>query len=456
MLQLSPARKNKICLTDYNSALDIAGRTLISNFGSFELAVLEEILFSSLKISLKKLARSLSASESDLSEILHSFATGGLLSIEGDAITVDKERRKYFEFEIQRFDDHFRPDLDFTQGLLKKVPIHVLPSWYSLPRSSNNIFESVIEKHLLSPQIYQRYLNELNFGDSVIQGILDDVLNSKDLRMSSSDLIAKYNLSRADFEEIMLLLEFNLAAFVSYVKEDDHWHEVVSPLYEWSQYLKFLKQTEAPPIETPETIVLLREGYSPFLEDASCLLLEIQSKPLDLTAPLSFKGLDQPYLERLIAKLCQVRLAEKTSGKLKALEWATDFCKLSPEEKSLLFYRHPHNRILSKNLPMAITTERNIREAEKAVRRILHGKWVYLEDLIKGACVALSEDSVSVLKKTGRHWNYTIPCYSDAEKELIRATLFELLFEAGLIAVGTHDGKDCLAVTPFGRFFFES
>ena len=69
----------------------------------------------------------------------------------------------------------FQPDMEFLQGLLKKVPIHCLPAWHAVPRTSNNIFESLVEKYLLSPQIFQRYLSELHFSHPVAISLMNDL-----------------------------------------------------------------------------------------------------------------------------------------------------------------------------------------------------------------------------------------------------------------------------------------
>lgn len=440
----------------------------MSDFTPFDLEVIEEILFSPLKISVKKLARSLNASDEKLLPILEVFSKAGLLAFEGDSIVVDKEMRKYFEFQIQRFDADFKPDMEFIQGLLKKVPIHVLPAWYSLPRSTNNIFESVVEKHLLSPHIYQRYLLDLNFGDSKVQGIMDDVLNSPEFRVSSSDLISKYNLTRPDFEEIMLLLEFNFACCVSYVKEEDHWHEIVTPLYEWGQYLRFLKETEAQPIQETHKIVKRRERDYAFLEDASAILSSLGKKGMPLEPLSAFASIcklpfetpeeissSQNYLSHLIEKICLVRLADRSNDRLFPLEPAVEFLEMNLESRALYLYRHSQNRILSRSLPPEVATERNVRESEKAIRRVLRSGWIYMDDFLKGVHIALSEASVVMLKKIGKQWRYTLPVYTQAEQEVIRTTIFELLFEAGLVSVGTLDGRECFTVTAFGRFFFE-
>src|SRR5574338_19380 len=101
MLELSPARKNKVNLADYNCQQDIENRILMSDFSTLDIEVLEEILYSPLKISLKKLSLT------------------GLVSIQDDAILVDKEKRKYFEFQIHRFDSQFKPDMEYIQGILR-------------------------------------------------------------------------------------------------------------------------------------------------------------------------------------------------------------------------------------------------------------------------------------------------------------------------------------------------
>ena len=368
MLELSPARKNKVNLADYNSQQDINNRIMMSDFTPFEHRILEEILFSPLKFSLKKLCRSTESEEKDLAPVLEKLQKAGLISIEEDTIFLDKEMRKYFEFQITRFDPDFKPDMEFLQHLLKKVPIHVLPIWYSIPRTSNNIFGSILEKYFLSPQIFTRYLGELHLGNPSINGIIEDVYSAPNFQVSSSDLIAKYNLSRHDFEEIMVLLEFNFVCCLFYVKEDDHWIESVSPFYEWRQYLLFVQQSTTPCIEPSEEISCQRPRDFSFVEDMGVLLLKTKQKPLSVLswkkgtplplpviqelAPLiqlpaySVKELmvAQPYLTRLIEKLCLLKLTDLVDGHLYAMDAAKEWLELSSENRALYLYRHPLNQ----------------------------------------------------------------------------------------------------------------
>ncbi len=67
---------------------------------------------------------------------------------------VDKDVRKYFEAKVEKFDEDFQPNLDFLQSILNKVSIHTLPLWYPIPRSTDNIFASIIETYFSTPKIY--------------------------------------------------------------------------------------------------------------------------------------------------------------------------------------------------------------------------------------------------------------------------------------------------------------
>ena len=60
MLEISLIKKNKICLEDYNYKQDIENRLLISQLSALDLELLQEILYSPLKIAFQDLSQSLS------------------------------------------------------------------------------------------------------------------------------------------------------------------------------------------------------------------------------------------------------------------------------------------------------------------------------------------------------------------------------------------------------------
>ena len=144
----NPARKTKIELEDYPYRQDIEYRLLMSDLTLFEVDVIQEILYSSLSIPLNHLLEELNISRDKLAPILEKLTKMKLLQVHGDTIEVNKEMRKYYESQMPKFDDNFHADMNYLRGLLSKVPIHVLPLWYLIPRSSDDIFSSIIEKFL--------------------------------------------------------------------------------------------------------------------------------------------------------------------------------------------------------------------------------------------------------------------------------------------------------------------
>ena len=426
MLELGVNRKNKVHLSDYNCQQDIENRSLLADLSFFEHEVLQEIFFSPLKFSLKKLSRSLNCQEAALSPLLDKLAKSTLLSIQGDTVLVDKEMRKYFEFHMKRFDLDFKPDMEYLQGILRKVPIHLLPNWYAIPRTSNNIFESLVEKYLLTPQYFQRYLSELSFVNPIAHRILQDVFSAPDFKITSSDLITKYNLKRQEFEEILLILEFSFVCCVTYTKGEDLWTEWVTPFHEWHEYLRFLKTTEVFSIPAAKEIVRKAKADFAFIEELS----------------QSFSSFLVPFEKKDLLQLLDQKTIE-------------EFLSLNLEKRALYLYRHPLIKSLDAPLFKEMISEKNVREAEKSIRRVLKKQWVFFDEFIKGAIVCLNDDSLISLKKVGKSWKYTLPSYSEKELSFIQLVVLEWLFEVGMVAPGICDGRDCFSVTPFGRFFFE-
>lgn len=458
MIELTAVKKNKITLSDYNYRRDIENRLLMADFTTFEVAVLEEILYSPIKAPIRKMAKNLDKSEEELLPVLQKLSKTGLLIIEGDSIVVDKEARKYFETEIEKFEADFTPGMEFLQNLLKKVPIHVLPIWYSIPRTSNNIFDSLVEKYLLTPQIFQRYMIELNFGDPVLSAMAQDVLRSPEFSLPAQELMAKYEISREKFEENMLILELHFVCCLGYQKVNDIWEERVTPFHEWREYLAFLKNTATASIADSSKIQRYRPHDFSFIEDMTAVLQLVKKQPTPLNpkgyAALASRLQEVPpnphYLDQIVHKLQLLKLAEVVDGKLAAAEPSTEWLEMRVENRALYLYRHPLNKIQS----MEQMSEKIIREAEKSILRILHTGWVLFEDFNKGVIVPLGDHTSATLKKCGKGWKYALPEYTPEERALLHAVVFEWLFEAGITGTGTYQGQECFTVTPFGQSLF--
>ncbi|MDE3055084.1 MAG: hypothetical protein KGI80_00085 [Verrucomicrobiota bacterium] len=446
MLELTAVKKQRIQLSDYDYQKDIAHRILLAEASDFDLEVIEEILFSPLRVSYKKIARHMECTEEKLLLLLQKLKEVGLVTFEGDQILIDKESRKHFEFFISRFDPAFRPDFDAIQALLRRVPIHLLPSWYALPRTSNNIFTSILEKYLLTPQIFQRYLAELHFNDPVISRIVKDLFAAPDYTLSARDVMTRYKLSRPHFAEVALLLEFHFIAYLSYRKEEGRWVEFLTPFYEWHNYLRFLKETEPMPLDKKKVMRSHASDFA-FVEEMGRLLEALLRQPLPL------KGEKAPLTERALQKLLLLQLATEEKGLLYPMEGARQWVEKDLENRALYLYRHPLN------LAAMGSNERQIREGEKTIRRAGRGEWMGFDDFCKGVSVALGEGPSVMLRKEGKHYQYARAVQGEEEKNWLKRILFDWLFETGMVAVGTFKGggstQDAFLVTPFGRFCFE-
>lgn len=449
MIELTTVRKHKVTLGDYDYKRDIENRLLLSHLTTEEHAVLEEILFSPIRTTVRKIAKSIDAQEDTVLAILQKLAKSGLISFEEDAVVVDKEARKYFETELEKFEDDFQAGMEFLQHLLKKVPIHVLPHWYAIPRTSNNIFDSLIEKYLITPQVYQRYLLDLNFPDPTLSAIAQDVLKSLNFEVAGQEIQKKYNLTPEKFQEALLTLEFHFVCTLAYRKKGDRWHEVVTLFHEWKEHLLFLKET------APSSISKKVERYRPtdfaFVDDMTAVLIHAKKQPNFLqlkngSIKFSTPAPDEEYLKKLLLKIEQVQLAELHDGKLSLTDAGLEWLDLRSENRALYLYRHPLNQLPAH--------EKTIREIEKSILRIVNLEWVLFSDFMKGVYAPASEGQSVALKKTGKSWKYQRPTYTPDETKLIETVVLEHLFEAGVTALGTHQGELCISVTPFGQSLF--
>ncbi|MBM3197817.1 MAG: hypothetical protein FJZ58_00995 [Chlamydiae bacterium] len=448
LTEVNSPRKNKISLTDYDYQRDIRNRLLLSELSDQDLEVLEELLYSPLQVTVAELARNLDLIPDQLLLILDKIRPSGLFILEGQMITMHKEMRKYFETQMQRFDADFKPDMEFLQSLLKKPPIHVLPTWYAIPRSSDNIFASLMEKNFKTPMHFQRYIAELNFGEPVLHKIIQDVFSSHDLELSSAVIMAKYAITRELFEEYMLHLEFNFVCCLGYKRGTQGWEEKVTPFHEWAEYLRFLRDTELTPIPTELITFPSLEEYA-FVSDLTFVLQEIQKGPGGITEKTlikRFSHLTSSYLQQLLSKLSMLSLAAVQGEKISIQETGSTWLHMAQDAKAMFLYRHPYNR--------SLYADRLVRDTEKCLVRALRKGWVFFDDFLAGAHIEIGGQTTSQLLRNGRGWKYSLPNYTEQDKEQIRALVFGLFFEAGLVQIGVVQEKVCFRVTSLGHTLF--
>jgi hypothetical protein len=293
--------------------------------------------------------------------------------------------------------------------------------------------------------------------------------------VEGKDLIEKYNLSREQFEEALLQLEFHLICCLGYEKQGDEYKEIVTPFQEWKDYIAFLKSTQTRVIDSTEKIERQRPDDFSYVQDLAQLLNLAKKQPFPLseekgklspstaivellaTQMGGFKNKDPlftEYLHKLISKAIQLKLASVVDGRLHALETASDFLEMLPENQVIFLYRHPLNRQFLSAIYTDLLTDRTLRESEKSILRVLTTGWVYFDEFLKGVTAALNEHSTISLKRQGKTWKYNLPSYSEEEIAFIKAVVLEWLFETGITAVGKVNGRECFRVTAFGQSLF--
>ena len=452
MLSSTQQRKAKITLTDYSYLQDIEIRILMAQLTVFEVNVLREIVHHSLKISIDQLANELNISVEVLIPILDKLSASKLFKRIHLMLFVDKEMRKYVEFQLEKFDNHFEPDLEFLQNVLNQVPIHVLPLWYAIPRSSNHIFSSIIEKYFSTPKIYLQYLSELQFDNPILNAMIKDVYQAPHFKVSAADLMAKYELTRRSFEEYLLLLEYHFACCLSYNQVNDAWHEVVTPFSELREFLKFESQAKAYAIKGK--IEKTHDSDFSFMEDLTTVIKAGQTKKVHPKEVKNLIAKNSLQLKRLAEKLVRVEFAKQSAnGQLIATAKGKAWIAKTPAEKIALFAADPLNTLSNHEEFAPLWNTRNLYLIEKKLRKLTPHEWIDIDLFITGFIAPINDKEPVTLKKKGKKWKYEVPTYSDIEKQFIRQVIMERLAELGVVDTGTHQGKTLFCLTSFGSHF---
>ncbi len=460
VLEPGSIKKIKIILEDYPYLEDIHHRVLFNSATATDIKVLEEILFSPIKTTLKKLEKQTDLDEVALKNSLKLWMSTKLVKEEEDSLLVDKELRKYFELEIQRFEADFEPGIDFFGQLLKKVPIHALPIWYALPRTSTHIFDSIIEKYLHTPQIYQRYLSEVQTSDPVIKTVIDLLFTSDHLELSTHYLKTHLNLTDEALYQLIAVLEFSLIGCVKYKSTGETYQSYFVPYAEFREYLTHLRATECQTLN-PSDIQNITLSPFGFVEGLIALLKVFKQKPssfpLDSETELLIKETlveaDLAYLdyEELFQKLHQTHLIEIKQSQVVLNETSMSFMAMKPESAALVLYRHPLNKPI---FDLHVPVDKAIRECEKAATRLVGKNWVLFEEFMKSILISLSEEQHVILKKVGRRWRYVLPTYTDYEKDFMTYIFLDWFEKVGVTEKGFYTHRPCLRLTPLGTEIF--
>lgn len=472
MSELLQTKKKNLFLQDHDYQKDLYLRKELAQYSSTDLLVLEEILYSPLKISVKKLAKNVDLSLEEIESSLEKIATTSLFTESEQMLFVDKKVRKYLDIHILPYTEDFRPSIDYVISLLQLCPIEILPQWYSIPRSSNDIMQSIIEKYLLTPVFYERHLENIGSQHPLCKQILDFVFSSPTRSILKDDLFDYLGISEEKFEECLFYLELQFVLFSHY----QHGKIFLKPLQEWEDYLQFHIPLSA--IEKDDdNLEVFRKNPFAAVEDMRALLLLFQKEPLAVHRDT--KEIDQntlmyaarylefspddlcekekitEYLSNLIDLLLSLRLADIVDDKLYACAFANEFIDKTPKERAFFIYKHPLLDAQFFQKQGAKFTEKELREAERAILPAKDGGWFLLNGLLEKMRVHLRDEHMIYLKKEGRRYFYALPSYSDVEKSFVHTTLYHWLFFCGIVEKAGKNGSAYLRLTSFGHEIFE-
>lgn len=450
----SQSRKNKIELSDYDFERDLSSRLILSRLSVFEIDVLKEIIFNSLSFPLQELSETLESPIDQILSALERLEPTGLFTLSDQTVSVNKDQRKYFEVQIERFDEDFQPDTGFFQSLLSLVPIQLLPTWYAIPKTTDDIVHSIIDKCHRTTKVFERYLAELQFEDDQVEAIVNEVYQSPELLVEVPTLLQKHDITRERLEEILIYLEFCKVCSLNYRDlGDGTWKQEVTPFYEWREYLLFLKNTECKDSIASEKIKSFFDHDFGFIEHLDRTLQSLAETPIpepEIKQHCSGSYSEDEMHDRIFDRICNVNLTKTDNGTLYHTENASIWLEKPIQEKAMALYFSTIHKY-RKRTEGQLFNDRDIREVERGLQRILHSGWVPLEHFISGLTASLGDVHEIQLQKKGRYWCYAIPEYDENQMEFIRHVIFHHLLESGMVAIGEHAGTTYISVTTFGQ-----
>ncbi len=456
----------KVVLADFDYKRDLNLRLFIERLSPTITSVLEEILFSPLKLSIEELQENTGAFGEEMQLILQSLLPLNLFQIKEDFLFVDKDVRKYLETLIEKFTPNFSPNLEYFKELLKHVPIHCLISWYHIPRASNNIFNSILEKHFKTPKIYRCYVKETLADDELLTLLVNDVMESEHGKVSVHSLLEKYSLSEEILEEKILFLEYHFILCSTYEIQGSKYKKFLSNFSEWQEYAFKNAKKEAPKVIISEELV---EGFIDsefsFIKDMSLILTLCNSRPLYVTynhkeelfflnstpdSSLEFHDHSPHYLARVINKSLLLGLLVIEEDRLRQTPPAEKWLDTPIRKRTLISFKHPHNALSHKCDFSFHQHDRNIIEVQKALSEIACGHWILFDEFIHTHLTNTNSLKQASLNKVGGGWKYTSAAYDPEEISFVKTMVLDWLFESGMVITGKFQNKDCFKVSSLG------
>jgi len=437
-------KKHKVDLSEYTVDQDLFFRARLAELEPAITKLLIELFYLSSKTTLQKLKNALDLTEIELKYFIDKIAPFQILFCEQDCVLIDKEVKKKIECFLAKFDEDFIPGIEYFQSLLKQVPINILPTWYSLPRSCDSIFLSLKEKIFQTPAQYLRHIKEVETETYPIQPVVQALLESFAEGLTLYDLKRLTGLDGAKLDECILFLEFNFIAVLTYEDKEGRWEAKLSLPHELKNYLK--KQSVTPPFTTiAQTSVVPDRGIPlTFAFDLSQVIRFAKLYPLKVLSNEGSLKFDSKNLEKLEATLpCSTSYLENILQRgieLELLKIVDGYVTLHSQAEPWLLYSI-EKQALSLYKVLWMQKNQNAKQSEKGLSAIIDKGWVLVDEVI-----AYISSGKPVLSRGKEGFTYEI----QDEVKLTHEHL-STLFESGLIEWGQLDKSRCLRLTELGK-----
>ena len=429
--------KNKIDLSDYPYKLDIHRRRCVSRFSPFERDLFYEMCLGSLETTVESLAEDMDIDPAIILAVLKKNSTIGLYNLHGMDVCINKEERKLYEVELEKFNEAFFPDLNHIRLLFQKAPIDVLPEWFSLPKTCTAIFPTLIDKHFATPKLFERYLQELEFDDPLLNKIVKDLYSSPQYSLNLQAMKDTYFLSDELLYQIVAILEFNLVAVHSYQKIGDGYHEVITPPHEYRSLLLDKLERRPKLINATERELATYTVHFDYVPRVTKTLKTIEQ----LMAGKKETSVEPSDLE-LIKKLLDIDLLNTIDEEIVLSPEGNLFLTLDEEEKTKHFInpRRGKKRLFSEWVQ---------RQIEKEM--LSYSDWILVDAFVDSLQIPLDVHAPLELVRKGRASYYILPTYSAEDKQVIHTYVTDHLAIGGIVELAHVEGQLAFRLTQFGR-----
>lgn len=464
-MQHSQTQRIRVKLEDYKFDLDLKQRLLLKDLTVSEIELIKNIINNSLNITLKDLSDITKIPVNLLKEKLVKLSNLNLYTLEENKLFVNKDIRKFLDIQLERFENDFKPDLDYFLKLIRHIPIEILINWFSISKTSDDIIQSIIENYFLTPDLFKKYLSLLHFDESILNEIMHLIFLNDSLSLDVSTLLQNFKIEKEDLEKYIMILEFHKICCLKFVQEDDHWKEVLIPFFEWKEYLLNCKNRTFQSIERISEVDLIYSTNFGFIQDLDEIVKSLVTSQIEINKvdekyffvdkkivnkiqSTSLKS-DLSYHHELISKLLNLKLAVLNDSFLNHTDNVSAWFSKSLQEKGMTLYFLTIYSYRKHTINYEFT-DRDIREIEKSLKSIIGKDWVYLDDFINSLMIPIGKTDKNTLQKKGGIWNYCIPKYGENEFTFIQEIIEKHLFYSGILMIGYHDNKKCISMTPFG------